>query len=77
MSLRARVFGAAPDRRSAALDLLAGAAVALGQAPLSAWYIAFPALVWALARMARPASAGGAFWAGLLVGAGYFGASLN
>ncbi|WP_232622761.1 apolipoprotein N-acyltransferase [Pseudorhodobacter sp. MZDSW-24AT] len=74
---RGRVFRAAPDWRAATLNVVAGVAVALGQAPLSAWYLAFPALVWALARMARPATAGGAFWAGLLVGAGYFGASLT
>ncbi|MDO9640040.1 MAG: apolipoprotein N-acyltransferase [Pseudotabrizicola sp.] len=75
--MRRRLFAFAPVRREAGLDLLAGVAVALGQAPLSAWYLAFPALVWALVRMARPASAAGAAWAGLLVGAGYFGASLN
>lgn len=77
MSLRARVFGALPERRAAALDVLAGAAVALGQAPISAWYLAFPALVWAMARMVRATSGQGAFWIGLLVGTGYFGASLN
>ncbi|MDO8884445.1 MAG: apolipoprotein N-acyltransferase, partial [Pseudotabrizicola sp.] len=77
MSLRRRLIGAVPDRRVAALDVLAGAAIALGQAPLSAWYLAFPALIWAMARMMRPASVAGSFWAGLLVGAGYFGASLN
>ncbi|WP_246831274.1 apolipoprotein N-acyltransferase [Pseudotabrizicola formosa] len=77
MSLRHRLFAAAPVRRQAGLDVLAGAAVALGQAPISAWYLAFPALIWAMARMLRPASAAGAGWAGLLVGAGYFGASLT
>jgi apolipoprotein N-acyltransferase len=56
------------------LDVLAGVLVAAGQAPLSAWYLAFPALVWAMARMLRPAGAG---WAGLFVGAGYFGTSLT
>ena len=77
MTLRRRVFGAAPPRREVALDVLAGAAIALGQAPLSAWYLAFPALIWAMARMLRPVTAPGAAWAGLLVGAGYFGASLT
>lgn len=77
MTLRYRLFAAAPVWRQAGLDLLAGAAVALGQAPLSAWYLAFPALVWALHRMLRPDGAAGAGWAGLLVGAGYFGASLT
>ncbi|MFN4154728.1 MAG: apolipoprotein N-acyltransferase [Paracoccaceae bacterium] len=77
MRLRRWLFGAAPPRRAAALDVLAGAAVAFGQAPLSAWYLAFPALIWAMSRMLRPASVAGSAWAGLLVGAGYFGASLN
>ena len=63
MTLRRRVFGAAPPRREVALDVLAGAAIALGQAPLSAWYLAFPALIWAMARMLRPATAPGAAWA--------------
>lgn len=77
MTLRRRLFAAVPVRRQAGLDVLAGAAVALGQAPISAWYLAFPALIWAMSRMVRPVSAAGAGWAGLLVGAGYFGASLN
>lgn len=66
-----------PERRELGLHVLAGAAVALGQAPLSAWYLAFPALIWAMARMLRPVTTAGAAWAGLFVGAGYFGASLN
>lgn len=57
--------------------MLAGAAIALGQAPLLAWYLAFPAMIWAMSRMLRPGSVGGSAWAGLLVGAGYFGAYLN
>ena len=77
MTVRQQIFGAMPARRAAALDVLAGAAVALGQAPLSAWYLAFPALVWAMSRMLRPASVAGSAWVGLLVGAGYFGASLT
>lgn len=77
MSLRRRVFGAMPGGRAAALDVVSGAAIALGQAPLSAWYLAFPALIWAMSRMVRPASVAGSAWVGLLVGAGYFGASLN
>ena len=66
-----------PARREAMVDVLAGAAIALGQAPISAWYLAFPALIWAMSRMVRPACAAGSAWVGLLVGAGYFGASLN
>lgn len=63
-----------PARGQVGLDILAGVLVAVGQAPLSAWYVAFPALVWAMARMLRPE---GSAWAGLMVGAGYFGASLT
>ncbi len=63
--------------RGAGLDAVAGACVALGQAPLSAWYVAFPALIWALSRMLRPADMRGAAWAGWFVGAGYFAASLT
>ena len=77
MILHRRIWAAAPPRREAGLDLLAGAAIALGQAPLSAWYLAFPALIWAMARMLRPDGAMASGWSGLLVGAGYFGASLN
>lgn len=55
-------------------DLLAGAMVALAQAPLLFWWVAFPALCWAVARMS--ASRDG-FRTGLFVGAGYFGAYLN
>lgn len=51
--------------------------MSLAQAPLLAWYLAFPALVWALARMARPATIAGGWWAGWCVGAGYFAASLT
>lgn len=77
MRRRTRLFGACPDRRTLALDVLAGAAIGLGQAPLSAWYLAFPALIWAMSRMLQPATVAGAAWTGLFVGAGYFGASLN
>ncbi len=51
--------------------------MALAQAPLLAWYVAFPGLIWAMSRMMRPASARGAAWAGWFVGAGYFGFYLN
>ncbi len=66
-----------PGWRGAGLDALAGASVALSQAPLLAWYLAFPGLIWAMWRMSRPASVRGAVWAGWFVGAGYFGAYLN
>lgn len=48
--------------------------MALAQAPLLLWWLAFPALCWAVSRMA--ASREG-FRTGLCVGAGYFGAYLN
>ncbi len=66
-----------PGWRNAGVDALAGAAIALSQAPLLAWYLAFPALVWAMFRMTRPATVAGGFWAGWFVGAGYFAAYLN
>lgn len=66
------VIGA--SARARGLDLLAGAGVALAQAPLLLWWLAFPALCWAMARMA---ASGEAFRSGLFVGAGYFAAYLN
>lgn len=63
--------------RGAGLDALSGAVIALSQAPLLAWYLAFPGLIWALWRMLRPATVAGGWWAGWFVGAGYFGAYLN
>jgi len=63
--------------RAVGLDVVAGASVALAQAPLLAWYLAFPGLIWALWRMLRPATTAGAWWAGWCVGAGYFGAYLT
>ena len=66
-----------PGWRAAALHALAGASVALSQAPLLAWYLAFPGLIWALLRMSRPQNGSGAWWAGWFVGAGYFGTYLN
>lgn len=77
MSLRRRLTSGFPGWRTAALDLAAGASVALSQAPLLAWYLAFPGLIWALWRMSRPQSGSGGWWAGWFVGAGYFGAYLN
>lgn len=77
MSLRRRLTSGFPGWRAAALDLAAGASVALSQAPLLAWYLAFPGLIWALWRMSRPQGASGAWWAGWFVGAGYFGTYLN
>ncbi len=66
-----------PGWRVVGVDALAGASVALSQAPLLAWYLAFPGLIWALWRMARPSGMAGGFWAGWFVGAGYFGAYLT
>lgn len=75
--MRARRFASFPGWRAAGWDVLAGASIALAQAPLLAWYLAFPGLIWAIWRMARPATVGGGWWAGWFVGAGYFGAYLN
>jgi apolipoprotein N-acyltransferase len=66
-----------PGWRTAGLDLAAGATVALAQAPLLAWYLAFPGLVWVLWRLSRPATLRAAFHAGWFAGAGYFGAGLT
>ena len=66
-----------PGWRTLGLHALSGAAVALGQAPLSAWYLALPALVWALSRIVSAPTTAQAAWAGWFVGAGYFAASLN
>lgn len=60
--------------RARGLDLAAGAGVALAQAPLLLWWVGFPALCWAVARMAASREAGRT---GLFVGAGYFAAYLN
>jgi apolipoprotein N-acyltransferase len=60
--------------RARGVDLLAGAGVALAQAPLLLWWVAFPALCWAVARMAASREAGRT---GAFVGAGYFGVYLN
>lgn len=66
-----------PGWKTAGLDALAGASIALSQAPLLAWYFAFPGLIWALWRMMRPTSFAAGWWAGWFVGAGYFGTYLN
>lgn len=76
MNFRA-FLAARPGWRDAGLHLLAGTGIATAQAPLLTWYLAFPALVWAIWRMARPQAAASAWWAGWLVGAGYFGTYLN
>ena len=67
-----RAIGAQAQARG--LDLAAGAGIALAQAPLLLWWLAFPALCWALARMA---AARDGFRTGVFVGAGYFGVYLN
>ncbi|MEF3048216.1 apolipoprotein N-acyltransferase [Pseudotabrizicola sp. L79] len=71
------LFAAFPGWRQAGWHVLAGASVALSQAPLLAWYLAFPGLIWALWRMSRAASPAMGWWAGWFVGAGYFGTYLN
>lgn len=59
------------------INVGAGALVASAQAPLDAWYIAFPALIFVVFRLSLAKNMWGAFQAGLWVGAGYFGCYFN
>lgn len=66
-----------PDWRTFALYFLSGAAISLGQAPLNAWYLAFPALIHALWRITKAKGPKQMAWAGWGVGGGYFTCYLN
>lgn len=77
MSRLRRLAPGFPGWRAAALHFFAGASIALSQAPLLAWYLAFPGLIWAVWKMSQPQGALGCWWAGWFVGAGYFGTYLN
>jgi apolipoprotein N-acyltransferase len=66
-----------PGWRAVALDALAGASVALSQAPFLAWHLAFPGLIWVLWRLSLPVTTGAAWFAGWFAGAGYFGTYLT
>ncbi len=54
-----------------------GALAALGQAPVSAWYISLPALAALIYWVARPGRASAALWTAWFGGAGYFALALN
>ncbi|MFC3182337.1 apolipoprotein N-acyltransferase [Cypionkella sinensis] len=63
-----------PGWRVAALATGLGVAVASGQAPLGAWYLALPALAVLCGWIGRGAAP---VWLSWFAGAGYFGAALN
>lgn len=68
-----------PSRpRAGALGLaaLTGALVGTGQAPLSFWWLALPALCWLMWQISAEAGLRGALWRGWLAGAGYFAATM-
>lgn len=58
------------------LAALTGALIGTGQAPLSWWWLALPALAWALWQISAGPGLRGALWRGWLTGAGYFAATL-
>ena len=62
--------------RRALPSLLAGALMALGQAPLGLWWLALPALCWLMAQISAGESLRVAVWRGWFGGAGYFAAAL-
>jgi len=64
-----------PGLRAVAVAFGLGVLVALGQAPVGAWFVAVPALAALLWWIVR--QDGGRVWAALFGGVGYFGASLS
>lgn len=74
--MRARRLGW-PGLHSVQGPFLAGAAAALGQAPLSLWWVTLPALAVLFHLVVRQPGAGEAAWVGLFAGAGYFAVALN
>ena len=62
--------------RLLALGLALGAAMGLGQVPFAAWWLAVPALAWAVALL-LPLGAGRALAFGLAFGTGQFGVALH
>lgn len=58
--------------RGHAVDVLLGAAAALGQAPLGLWPLTIVAMAVIAARVARSGGPRTGFWRGLAAGAGYF-----
>ncbi len=73
-SLRRRAIAGWPGTRLVAGAALAGALVAIGQAPLGWWWLAVPAL--ALLLHLVVAAGGGRAWVAWFGGAGYFAAAL-
>lgn len=65
-----------PHIGALALAALTGAVIGTGQAPLSWWWLALPALIWALWQISTAKAVRAAMWRGWLTGAGYFAATL-
>ena len=66
-----------PGLRQVGLAFGLGAVMALGQAPLDAWYLTLPALAGLLWLTARQVGVWQAAFVGWFGGAGYFGVALN
>lgn len=66
-----------PGLRQVGFAFAAGATMALGQAPLDAWYLTLPALAGLLALVARQPGVRTAAFVGWFGGAGYFAVALN
>ncbi|MGL4235794.1 apolipoprotein N-acyltransferase [Tabrizicola sp.] len=64
-------------RRRGVLAFGLGAAAALGQAPLGFWWLTLAALAGLIWLLEQVPDRRGAFWTGLLAGAGYFGLALS
>lgn len=65
-----------PRARALGLAALTGAVVGAGQAPLSWWWLALPALCWLIWQVSAEAGLRGALWRGWVAGAGYFAATM-
>lgn len=78
MTARARLWGNAPRPSAGQLVLAAatGAAVGTGQAPLSLWFVALPALSWLMWQLSSGARVRAAMWHGWFAGAGHFAATM-
>jgi apolipoprotein N-acyltransferase len=71
-----KASSARPRVAALALAALTGAAIGVGQAPLSWWWLALPALAWTMWQISAGPGLRGALWRGWLAGAGYFAATL-
>lgn len=65
-----------PSKASAALGLLAGIAITLGQAPFSLWWLALLGIIWVFYIYQRVQSVKGAALLGWVVGAVFFAGSM-